>query len=243
MSGIGYCHKAAGRYHEAIEGYMGALSIARRLGKNNAVGIAHGHLAACYMALGDGEAQREHGEKTIAHSETVRFSHMLGAFCAASAHIALGNIARANEIMARQDELLPGRVQPWVVQAWLLFKADLYWQLNKQDKSLDLAAAAIGGRFEETVLDRMNSGSAARWAVILCRFGRSSDATGRLLQQVRVSEATSLWEEGNRLSALLSVERDSDAAASLATRVEELRHLLPPLFAAHLQRFGLPTGT
>ena len=236
LAGLALCHRRAGRYQEAIADDEAALGILNRLGRTSSLAFVHAHLAACHRETGQVEQQRLHGQKSLALSQRVDFSHILAVFCVAEARALNGDSRGAERLVMEHTDAMASYLPPRLLQSWLVLRADISWVVGHRDTACEIGYEAIAAAQDRPV-DRSNIGAVGRWAAILLASGQRPDSD--TIARIRTVRGLTWWDEAERLRALVALDGENEAVITQAALTAALGRL-PFAFRSHIARYGLP---
>ena len=206
LFGLALCHRRAGRYSEAIEEFLSALSVVDRLGRTTSLGIVYGSLCACHRESGDVDAQRKYADLSLKTGPSTDYFGFYSTFCAADAYQRIGENRHAEHLMEMLDSRLNNGIEGHLRQMWLTCKADHAWTAGRSEIAYDLARRAIT---EPThgQQHRRNVSGIARWLAVLNEAGVWEDRYDEIANRVGRTQAASWWDEAERLCALKRLGR------------------------------------
>ena len=236
LSGIGLCHRRAGRYAEAISSYQSALTTAQRLDRVSSVANVNSSLASCYRDIGDVNAQRSFALRGARLAPPVNFHDVCALYRGVEACVLLGDAQHAQELGGYLDAAPQATLKPRTRQMWLMCRADLAWLLGRTDQALVLARAAVIDMPEGTP-HRSNVSSLARWLAVLRNNGAWDGAFEGAASQIEGIEGVCWWDEAERLRALANL--GSPRRCRYETELVNALELLPANALTYFARYGL----
>jgi tetratricopeptide (TPR) repeat protein len=166
-AGVGALKADKGCYQDAAASQEKALMMASRLGNDTLITSIAGNLALCYSRLGRYADQLQLVGRIPppGGSEFWGFVEMLFAYSTALSLISLGRHGRAQEVITALDKRIIEVIPDWMVQAWMLWKADLLLLMPKRSEAMNVGRAAIE-RFSGNLLSPSFAGPYARWIAL-----------------------------------------------------------------------------
>jgi hypothetical protein len=198
------------------------------------------NLAIMYGRLGRYEEQLKvaQGNATPRAPEVTGFVDLQLAYAIAFAHGLLGRPSDARTTIFDLDARLGSHLPNWIMQPWLLWKADALMIAGYRSEALQVASHAIA-EFDLKLEANAFAGSFARWVALTCLNGGT---TQRAREVLRMLEGKlEQFDEIDQLeilsaNALLQPERrplwDSRVAEKLKT--------LPACTPYHMRALGMP---
>jgi type II secretory pathway predicted ATPase ExeA len=241
LIGLGVLKMHDGEYSVALAHFVRASELAARLGNDTLISGIVGNEAICLARLGEYSEllqllRRSPQPWGVEFAGFVEIQFVYGQ---ALAHIMQGNVDVAMPVIDQLDRRLKGPVSRWVVQAWLLWKADLLFLAGREPEAYSTGARAVSD-FEFTLLSPALAGPFARW---LGKFARSSREGTRaetclrdLVDHVESYDALDQVEiaaAGLLVTPSKSADRNRVTQA-LANRLQRL----PPATVNQLSRLG-----
>jgi DNA-binding SARP family transcriptional activator/tetratricopeptide (TPR) repeat protein len=240
VTGLGTLRMHQGEYQEALPHYVRAAEMAARLGNDTQSAAVLGNLAICHGRLGD---YREQLKMSLCAprpwgADFGGFVEIQLTYCESLALIMLGRHTEAFEAVERLDRRLQGSFPLWMIQAWLLWKADLLLCAGRMTEAQVAGSRAIHD-FAFQLQSPAFAGPFARWLAFLGRSGEKEDRAWASLQVLQSrSGSYDALDEVEVMCAALSLRPNGVEAANLAASISERLRLLPVEVANHLRRLG-----
>jgi len=167
--GLGAIRACQGRYLEAVAQHEKALLFATMLGNDTLTDQARVNLALCYGRLGRYGDQLRSALNAVrtGQDSPIYFTIAQLAFCLAFPHAVMGRIDKMRDAIDECDRRLGAGVDPYVLQAWCLWKADILATAGLVDEAARVGAHAILD-FDMRLLCSAVAGAFARWLAITC---------------------------------------------------------------------------
>jgi len=238
LTGIGLCHRRAGRYTEAIRSYESAVAILSRLERATSLATVNGALAVCYRDLAEIEKQRKHALQAIPRNVPQDFQQINAVFCAFEACYLLGEVSAARGFAEQLEACQAMALHEHARQLLYLCRADVAWIEGHRKASLELAKAGILVAEAES-LSRNNVSSVARWMVLLRENGEWDETLAGVVESVRQQEAVCWWEEAERLVALVKLGRSGVLKRRYEEELSFAYQRVPNSISYYLNRYGL----
>jgi len=240
--GLGAIRARQGRYLDAVAQHEKALQDATRLGNETLTTQARLNLAMCYGRLG------RHDEQLSCALNVARTNQALPIYFARAqlassmglALAAMGRFEAMRSAIEDWDQQLNAGVDPYVAQAWRLWKADILATAGLFDEASREGAQAIFG-YDMTLLCSALAGPFARWLSITCAEPPHQEQAASILAEM----------EGNldSFDALDQVEilcaRLQHGSADVDRLLEELQlrtRRVPETALASLRVCRIPVG-
>lgn len=242
QTGLGAIKGRQGQYLEAVAQHERALRDATMLGNDTLTAQARVNLAVCYGRLGRYEDQLSCAMDAAKASQALNV-YYARAQLASSLGLSLANLGRHDAMRAaieEWDQQLGSGVDPYVNQAWCLWKADILATAGFLDEACRVGSQAIFGH-EMRLLCSALAGTFARWLAITC--------DGPPHQERAASILSDMEAELNSFDALDQIEilcaRLHHGSDDVDRLLEEL-HLrtgqIPETALASLRVCGIPVG-
>jgi tetratricopeptide (TPR) repeat protein len=238
LTGIGLCHRRAGRYSEAIGYYHVAIAILSRLERATSLSMVNGALASCHRDLADVEEQRKYALRAIPREAPKDFFQISAVFCAFEACHLLGDTRAAQEFSEQLDMTPLSSLHKQAGQVLLISRADAAWLDGRSRSALDLAKAAVM-MSAASPLHRSNASVVARWLAVLRDRGEWEEGFGAIVDQVERLQAVCWWDEAERLRALVKLGQSGALAHSYEVELSAALERVPSSAIAFLARYGL----
>jgi tetratricopeptide (TPR) repeat protein len=167
--GIGAIRARQGRYQEAASHHEKTLRDAQMLGNDTLVFQTRTNLALCYGRLGRYEDQFNCASDTLRFCQDHRMDYTEVQLISslASALAALGRLDGMWAVVAECDERIKAGVEPYLRQAWQLWKADVLATAGILDEALQVGSEAVLF-YDMKLLCSALAGPFARWLAISC---------------------------------------------------------------------------
>ena len=237
LTGLGLCHRRAGRYTQAIESYQSAAELLARLERAPSLASVNGALSACYRDTGDLEAQREHALRATSRPHPMDYFQISAAFYGFEACYLLGDTSNAMTLLRTLDSVPFSRLRPQTLQVLLICQADAAWVEGRARAALEFGHAAI--KLATQCMPRNNVSGIARWLAVLRERGQWSDTMSEIVDQTENLQGVCWWDEMERLSALARLRQGTSAQKRHETNLGAALERLPPTASSYLRRYGL----
>jgi hypothetical protein len=159
-------------------------------------------------------------------------------YCESLSLVMLGRHAEALEVMERLDRRLQGAFPLWMIQAWLLWKADLLLCAGRMAEAQVAASKAVHD-FAFQLQSPAFAGPFARW---LAFFGGAEEEGGKAWESLQELQSRSgsydALDEVEVMCAVFSLRPTGVNAANLSASISERLTLLPVEVTNHLRRLG-----
>jgi tetratricopeptide (TPR) repeat protein len=165
------CHE--GRYNEARQDFNRAYSVFSRIGNEAGQTNIAAQIALCCGRLGDyGEQIAWSRRASLTQtSSVIGYNQLQLAYYEAFALAMKGDLKPAIDRIGALDECFSSFSTPWLVQAWKLAKADIYYLSGHQ--AVGLALAKEGTHYPRPILHATGfAGAFARWLALIERSER-----------------------------------------------------------------------
>jgi tetratricopeptide (TPR) repeat protein len=238
QSGIGSIHLSEGEYEAAVPCFMEALKMASRLGNDSVTTKIEGNLALCFGRLGEyaqqyewaGRALDRCGGKFNGYPE-VQAAYSQGFACAM-----LGQSDGTMKVIETIQARMPLSVPPWQMQAWALWKADLFYLLGRREVALVVARTTLEDHGLELRTPAF-AGPYARWTALTAESAHEKAcAVAKLDKLVGQLDRFDALDQVDILCAMsLLASSPTDYLRAAKQRVSRM----PPAVGAHLVSLGL----
>ncbi|HEX6105370.1 MAG TPA: AAA family ATPase, partial [Gemmatimonadales bacterium] len=190
-AGLGALDSREGAYESAVQRLGQALTMAQRLCNDTMIASVSANLAICLGRLGRFEEQDEllRRRAEAPGPELKGFSEIQTAYALSLGLVLRGRRQQALEAIAAADERFAGPIPDWMMQAWMLWKADVLFIAGERGEAFEAARCALGYEGSPQLRSSSFAGPYARWAAILNR-GQQDDR-GRPLVQAFVASLES----------------------------------------------------
>jgi DNA-binding SARP family transcriptional activator/tetratricopeptide (TPR) repeat protein len=236
-TGLGALDSSQGAYGTAVQHLEEALKMARRLGNDTVIEIITANLAICLGRLGryyeqDALLSRR---TNVRNPELTGFSEIQTAYATALGLALRGKTQQAVDAVTAVGERLTGSVPIWMMQAWMLWKADVLLITGKRHEAHQSAREALTVGAESPRLWSVAfAGPYARWACILGRT-QSLPADAMIEEFVSNLDRYDAMDQAEILCARRMLELQSgivrdDTLPLLKLKLERL----PPAARSHL---------
>ena len=240
VTGLGTLRMHQGEYQGALTHYITAAEMAARLGNETQSAAILGNLAICHGRLGDYREQLK-----VSLSAPRPWGGDFGGFVEVQltyseslALIMLGRHGDAFQVVERLDGRLQGAFPLWMIQAWLLWKADLLLCAGKMADAQVVASKAVHDSAFQLQTPAF-AGPFARWLAFLGRAEGERDKAWESLQVLQSrSGSYDALDEVEVMCAALSLRPTGVQAADLSASIAERLTLLPVEVTNHLRRLG-----
>ena len=241
VTGLGTLRMHQGEYEGALRHYIRAAQMAARLGNETQSAAILGNLAICHGRLGDYKQQLKVslGAPRPWGGDFGGFVEVQLTYCESLALIMLGHQDEAFQAMDKLDRRLQGAFPLWMIQAWLLWKADLFLCAGRIAEAQAVASRAVHD-FAFTLQSPAFAGPFARWLACLGRVEDSRSEALQSLQRLQLrSGSYDALDEVEVMCAALALERPAGVQAErLTSSISERLRLLPIEVTNHLRRLG-----
>jgi len=231
--GLGVLRARQGRYEEAVSHQEEALRTAQCLGNEALAQEVAANLALFLGRLGRSQDQLDCAQKYSRISRT-ELSSFVEIQLTYSAAVALGRLGRPAEALrtltdfeARLGTHLPG----WILQPWLLWKADALMISGFREEANQVAGRAIRG-YELRLEASAFAGCFARWLVLVCEPDETTRSRYILRQLSRDIEE---YDRIDQLEILCANAKLGVNDPMLTHRIREKLLHLPPCTWAHMK--------
>ncbi len=239
LTGIGLCHRRAGRYAEAISAYEEAIGILSRLERETSLATAHGALASCYRDLADSERQRRHALRAVPHGLPQDFFQINSVFYAFEACYLLGDFNAAGGFEAQLEACPSAILHEQALQSLLFCRADVAWLEGRRKAGLELARAGILSTTVKQSPFRNNVSAVARWLALIRDQGDWADSFADITYGVEQLQAVCWWDEAERLSALSKLAQSGVVNHCYEDELSVAMQRVPRSVSSYLSRYGL----
>jgi hypothetical protein len=241
LNSVGCIHTARGEYAKALETFLEAFLIARRLDVGPFSWRIAANIAMCHGRLGE-YTEQERWSLTalegLPHEDASICAYKARWFLAWS-YAMRGEFKKAITIVEGEYERSHASWAPWRRQAWLLLGADVMQLAGREDTAIRFARLALSDGGELHSLD--HGGMYARWlARIALAEGQIADAVAQLNgMRTRLEEWDALDAvEILSASLILPVTQEGGRVTLIAELWDRLAKL-PPSTGDQLKRLGM----
>jgi tetratricopeptide (TPR) repeat protein len=241
IAGLGVLSTHQGEYEKARSHYVLALDMASRLGNDTQVASILANMAICHGRLGDYPEQLRLC-LSAPRPWGAEFGGLIEVQLSYSQALALVMLGRPDDAIrttAKLDERIQGEFPPWMLQAWLLWKADILLCAGRVSEALPVARRAVH-HFGFELQTPAFAGPFARW---IGHLGRSETDRSELVRSM-VSLLARLGsydavDEVEVMCAGLSLDMVcGQQAEEYRETIQERLLALPAEVTSHLKRLG-----
>jgi hypothetical protein len=236
--GLGALRGRQGRYEEAAAHQERALGMAHFVGNDTLASCIAANLAIFHGRLGQHEKQLSVAQNaTTGESEVAGFVDLQLAYSMAFAHGIQGRSADARKVIVELDHRLGPHLPRWIIQPWLLWKADALMIAGYRSEAMQAAAQAIL-EFDLKLEASAFAGPFARWLVMTCANGGTARRAGEILNGLE--ENLEQFDEIDQLEILCANARLHDEPPiRQSLRIAEKLKTLPACTASQMQALGM----
>jgi tetratricopeptide (TPR) repeat protein len=144
-SGLGALDSREGAYESAVLHLAEALRVAQSLGNDTMIATVTANLAICLGRLGKFDEQDAllDGRAEVHSPELTGFSEIQTAYARALGLALRGKRKQAIDAVSAVGPRLTGCVPAWMMQAWMLWKADVLLIAGRRQEALEAAYDAL----------------------------------------------------------------------------------------------------
>jgi tetratricopeptide (TPR) repeat protein len=239
QTGLGALRGRQGRYEEAIVHQLEALSMAQFVGNDALASYIAANVAIAYGRVGRHEEQLRLAleNTTPLKAEVEGFVDLQLAYSVAFAHGMLGRPLEARKTVAELDSRLNPRLPSWIIQPWLLWKADVLMIAGCPTEAFQAAHKAIDG-FDRQLQANAFAGSFARWLAMICANAEAAQRAPDILRQLE--DGLEEFDRIDQVEILCANAQFSQQAQMVRRqRIAEKLRSLPPVALSQLRALGM----
>ena len=237
--GLGALRGRQGRYEEAAAHHEQALGMAQFVGNDALASCIAANLAIFYGRLGQHEKQLRVAQEnaTTCETEVEGFVDLQLAYSIAFAHGIQGRPADARKAITELEPRLGPHLPRWIIQPWLLWKADALMIAGYRSEAMQAASQAIL-EFDLKLEASAFAGSFARWLVMTCANGGTARRAGEILNELEKN--LEQFDEMDQLEILCANARfHHDPPLCQNLRIAEKLKTLPACTASQMRALGM----
>jgi tetratricopeptide (TPR) repeat protein len=239
QTGLGALRGRQGRYQEAIGHHLEALTMAQFVGNDTLASYIAANVAIAFGRLGRHEEQLKLAKEnaTTIKAEVEGFVDLQLAYSIAFAQGMLGRPVEARKAIAELDSRLNPNVPSWIMQPWLLWKADVLMISGYPTEAFQAAHKAIED-FDCELQANAFAGSFARWLAMTCT---NTETAERALEKLRgLEENLEQFDQIDQVEILYANAQFSHEDQLLRRpRIEEKARGLPPAAVSQIKALGM----
>jgi DNA-binding SARP family transcriptional activator/tetratricopeptide (TPR) repeat protein len=239
QTGLGALRCRQGRYEEAVAHQEQALSMAQFVGNDTLASNIAANLAIVYGRLGRHERQLKVAleNATASSAEVEGFVDLQLAYSIAFAHGIQGRPLDARKAIVELESRLGPHLPSWIIQPWLLWKADALMIAGYRSDAMQAAAQAIL-EFDLKLEASAFAGSFARWLAMTCVNGGAAPRAGEILNELEKN--LEQFDEIDQLEILCANARlHHEARMSHSSRIAEKLKNLPACTSNQMRALGM----
>jgi DNA-binding SARP family transcriptional activator/tetratricopeptide (TPR) repeat protein len=240
--GLGALRGRQGRYLEAVAQSERALRDATMLGNDTLTTTVRLNLAVCYGRLGRYDDQLNYAldaGKSKPDLQLYLVQAQLGC-CVGLAYAAMGRLDAMRAAINEWDYRLDDRVDPYVRQAWCLWKADILASAGLFDEACSVGRQAVLS-YDMRLLCSALAGPFARWLAITCADHPYQERAASILSEMEAElDSFDTLDQIEILCARLQ-HGCNDVDRHLVELQERVRQV-PDTALAQLRVCGIPVG-
>jgi tetratricopeptide (TPR) repeat protein len=240
--GLGAIRGRQGRYLEAVAQSEKALRDAMLLGNDTLTALVRVNLAVCYGRLGRYDDQLScalDAAKTNQNLQ-IHFAQAQLGSCVALALAAMGRLDAMRTAVNEWDDRLGQGADPYVRQAWCLWKADILATAGLFEEASHVGANAIIS-YELRLLCSAVAGPFARWLAITCVDYPYQERAASILSEMEANLNT--FDTLDQIEILCArLQHGCDEVSRLLEELQlRVRHV-PETALASLRVCRIPVG-
>jgi DNA-binding SARP family transcriptional activator/tetratricopeptide (TPR) repeat protein len=239
QAGLGALRGRQGRYEEAAVHQEHALSMAQIVGNDALATNIAANLAIIYGRLGRHEAQLKLAQEnaTNRRPEVEGFADLQLAYSIALVHGSHGRPGEARKAIVELESRLCPALPSWLMQSWLLWKADALMIAGFPSEATQAATQAII-EFDLRLEASAFAGSFARWVAITCGRDRTVVRAGEILAELE--ENLEQFDEIDQLEILCAnAHLRPKVGMDWESRITDKLKRLPACTQNHLRALGM----
>jgi tetratricopeptide (TPR) repeat protein len=239
--GLGAVACCEGRYRDAKGQFQRAYEVFAGLGNDTYCGSAAAQMALCCMRLGEYAESIDWGNHAVRTfgPHFSGYQECLTALCLGCSYAMTGNYKGTTETISVLDSRIPQTAPAWMLQAWGLYKADIFLLAGQHSEAEESAQQAL--KEPPQLYSSFFAGPFSRWLALTSGVSLQE-------QQPRAEYITSLLEELDRydsldqaeiLCASLVLDNRSEETPVRRCLLDRKLSRLPPAIADQLSRLGM----
>jgi hypothetical protein len=237
---LGTLNTCEGRYDEAIGNFLHCHRLASRAGIETIMASMAGNLALSHGRIGDYNLQLEWANRAP-HAWGTDFGGFVEIQLAYNKGMSYGMRGLTKEVedtIAALEGRMENNLQPWIQQAWQLWKADLLMLLGRKLEALAAARLGVTG-FGGQPLTSSFIGAFDRWLAATAEPGKEREEARHLIEKhvSRLSEFDSVDQIEILCAAWRTAGAGSERIQAEAALAERVR-CAPPGLTSWLGRLG-----
>jgi tetratricopeptide (TPR) repeat protein len=240
-SGLGAIHCATGKYHDAKREFHRAFEIFVRLGNETSQQYLSAQLALCCGRLGEYVDQIEWAKRGGRHfgPTFIGYNEVQVAYYTAFGLAMRGENSAAIQAVTSLDNRIPATAPAWLLQAWKLSKADVFYLCGQHATSFSVARDALDYPHSR-LHSRSFAGGFARWLALVARNDHRESEAALTIEELRhSSESLDALDQVEVLCAASLVSGSSVTHMDLRQQISTKLAALPVSVAEQLKRLGV----
>jgi tetratricopeptide (TPR) repeat protein len=240
--GLGAIKGRQGQYLEAVAQHEKALRDATLLGNDTLTAQVRVNLAVCYGRLGRYDDQLSCASEAAKNNQalSVYFAQAQLASSLALSLAAMGRLDAMRATIEEWDQRLSTGADPYISQAWSLWKADSLATAGLFDEAFRVGAKAILG-FELRLLCSVVAGAFARWLAITCSGTPHQERAASILADMEANlDSFDALDQIEILCA--NLQHGSNDVDRLLQELNRRTRHVPETALASLRVCGIPVG-